>query len=333
MVRAQRVSWMMTYWCQNSCPYCGLPVRRTKKAVRESGVHAFAVQPVERWLKCFGDLFDREQTYLNITGGEPFLDRPNFRDLLSGLLSHTNLAGLRINTSGFFSPWFFRDIPKEKIYLNVSYHPTQVALSRFIEKLCDLRDHGFDVTQINYVLAPGQYERFEAVREELEGMGFFVNACPMIPAGKYLRRTERDEVEAEIIKKYNPPIDAKYRLSPVSTRGRLCGHPCKSYLINFDGKLQVDCLGPPVDFFSGEIPELPPSPVPCPKDSCTGCYEMYRELLDEPYTPPEGVFGLPRYVEEVKIFRGGNTRAHSWRAIDWLMRRFTDKRKENGPDR
>lgn len=303
MAIAQRVTWMMTYWCQNSCPYCGVPVRKTKNAVHRSGEHAFAVQPVERWLKSFRNFFDRAETYLNITGGEPFLDRPNFRELLSGLLRHSNLVGLRINTSGFFSPGIYEGLPKEKIYLNVSYHPTQAALSRFIEKLTDIRKHGFDITMVNYVLAPGQYEKFEYIREKLESMGFFVNACPMVPAGKYLDRAGRDEVEVEIIKRYNHPLDSRYRLSPVATRGRLCGHPCKSYSINFDGKLQVDCVGSPVDFFSGEIPELPVSPVPCPMDTCTGCYEMYRELPDEPYTPPDGIFGLPEYVNEVKAFR------------------------------
>ncbi len=306
----QRITWMMTHWCHNSCDYCGVPVFRKKPPIDEKIRHAFAVQPVDRWLKCLRPLLDRAKTYLKITGGEAFLDRRNFPLLLAGLLSHPNLIGLRVDTTGFFSPRVYDAVPKERFYLNVSYHPSQATLRRFLKRLYQLAEHGFAITMINYVLAPGQYERFEAVREELEGRGFFVNASPMIPAGKYLGRTVRDVLEVEIIKKYNPPLDAKYRLSPVRTRGRLCRHPCKSYFLDFDGRFQVECSGTPVDFFTEQVPKLPDSPAPCPRDTCTGCYEMYRELLDEPYTPPDGVFGLAEYVDEVKTFRAANSHVH-----------------------
>ena len=61
-------------------------------------------------------------TKVRITGGEPFLDRENFRKILLGVLAMPAWS-IQIDTNGSWDPEYFADVPKEKLGLNIAFHP------------------------------------------------------------------------------------------------------------------------------------------------------------------------------------------------------------------
>jgi ABC-type polysaccharide/polyol phosphate transport system ATPase subunit/MoaA/NifB/PqqE/SkfB family radical SAM enzyme len=297
-----RITWMISNWCNYKCDYCGVPFFSKK----ESGItydHAFDHYPVDSWVGMF-KIFPQQELYLKITGGEPFIDRKNIITLLNGLSEFSNIKQIRIDTNGSWEPNSFLKLNKEKIALYMCYHPTQISYDKFIENALRIRDAGFAIPVINFVLSPENYPSFEEVNRLFEHHGFLVNASIMIPAGQYSDRSVREEAEAKIIEKYAAPIDIKYKMIPYPTKGRPCLHPVFSYLLNFNGQITVDCLNEWQNVFEKGLPLLPENSVRCPKDYCFGCLEMYRELLDEPLANPgKGLYYLTEFAADIKQHR------------------------------
>jgi MoaA/NifB/PqqE/SkfB family radical SAM enzyme len=316
---AVRVSWHLTSWCNYSCEYCGVLIyhKRAKDGQRQA--HAFDHYSVERWLEAFAS-FPQEQIYLKITGGEPFLDRANLRELLKGLTSMRRFT-MRIDTNGTWDPSFFADIDKSRILLNISYHPNEITLEAFLPRVRAIRQAGFTVSMVNFVLAPENIEQCERSIAALEHDGFFVNVGPMMFSGIYASRTGRSPREVEILEEYNPPIDLHYRLINPDTKGRLCYHPALSYYMLYDGSIETYCLGNWQNLFTDGLPALPREAVPCPKTKCDGCVEMYRSLVDEPLnTTPLGLYPLDEYVNEIKVHARTQTWKHKLRKVPVLNR-------------
>src|SRR5262245_47237367 len=118
--RSARIAWHLTNWCNYSCAYCTAVVyhKRTSGAAPQD--HAFDHQPVARWIDAFAG-FPHDEILLKITGGEPFLDRENIRDLLRGVLAMPRYS-VQIDTNGSWDPAFFRDLDKSRLSLNVAFH-------------------------------------------------------------------------------------------------------------------------------------------------------------------------------------------------------------------
>ncbi len=314
MRNSVRIAWHISSWCNYSCEYCGVSVFRQRSKSGKPQAHAFDHYSAEEWVAAF-QRFPQERLYLKITGGEPFLDRSNLHRLLAGLMA-SNRFTLRIDTNGFWNPEFFSDIPKERILLNISYHPQQTEFGAFRARLRSIRDAGFRITMVNFVLAPENRESLELAMGELERDGLFVNVGGMIPAGRYASREERDAAEYAILEKYNTPIDVHYRLANPLTQGRLCYHPAMSYFLRWDGQIQVYCLNDWRNLISEGPPPLPREAVPCPAQHCEGCMEMYRALADEPLMKrPLSLYPLDEYAAEVREYR----KSRWWRR--WLPQR------------
>src|SRR5262245_27869136 len=82
---AARIAWHITNWCNYGCAYCTAVVYHKRSRDGAPQDHAFDHQPVARWIEAFAR-FPQREVLLKITGGEPFLDRANLRDLLHGVL-------------------------------------------------------------------------------------------------------------------------------------------------------------------------------------------------------------------------------------------------------
>jgi MoaA/NifB/PqqE/SkfB family radical SAM enzyme len=297
-----RVTWMMTNWCNYACSYCGVQTFSRREAGKTYG-HAFDYYSVERWIEAFRK-FPQEEIYLKITGGEPFLDRSNIVRLINELNSFPNIRHIRVDTTGFWNPKSFGAMRKEKLLLNMSYHHSQIALDRFLANALKIRVAGFTIPIINFVMAPESYPSFEECYQVFEHHDFLVNASAMAPAGAYAGRSMRESTEIQLLKKYAAPIDVKYKVGAPPTKGRLCLHPSLSYNLNFDGNISVDCIGEPHSIFDDDLPALPTTAVPCPRDTCFGCIEMYRELLDEPLAlPGKGLCYLTDFADEIRQWR------------------------------
>jgi len=304
LTNALRIAWHISSWCNYSCQYCGVLVFHKRARNGEPQAHAFDYQPVHRWLDVFRAL-PQQSIYLKITGGEPFLDRGNFRELLAGLMAMDRYT-VRIDTNGSWEPNFFRELDKRRIQLNVSYHPGEVDFEPFLRRIASIREAGFAVTMVNYVLAPENLEAGERILARLNKEGFFVNLSAMIPTGAYTSRKTRTSREMELIENYNTPIDVHYRMANPVTRGRLCYHPAFSYYMLWDGAIKVYCGGALQNVFTDGAPALPREAVPCPYEHCESCVEMYRALTDEPLvTRPVSLYTLEEYVDEVQAYRAG----------------------------
>ena len=301
-----RITWFLTYWCNYTCDYCGIDVflQRSKSGVKQN--HAFDHYPVERWLEEFQRL-PQDEIYLKITGGEPFLDRANFRVLLLGLTS-SNRFQIRIDTNGFWDPAFFADVPKQNLMLVVSYHPLEIAFDKYLSRLREIRDSGFRIELVNFVLAPENLEACEAAVRGLEAEGFLVSVGTMIPVGVYGSRDHRTEREVEILAKYTPPLDLHYRLMNPATKGRLCFHPALSYNMLYDGSISTYCLNDWQNIFTDGPPVRPVEAIPCPQERCDGCMEMYRALDAEPLNDtPLGLYPVSQHAEDLRKHRASPT--------------------------
>lgn len=296
-----RIAWHISSWCNYSCDYCPVLVfhKRTKKARQD---HAFDHYSVDQWLSAFAR-FPQRDILLKITGGEPFLDRENFRAVLQGVLAMPRYS-VQIDTNGSWDPAYFAGLDHSRLSLNIAFHPHEVDFDTFFRRVRAIRDHGFHVEMLNFVLAPENLDTFARHLEDVERAGFFVNLSPMNPTGTYLGRVERSEREIELIERYNAPVDVRYKVVRPRTLGRLCWHPSLSYYLMFDGRIQVYCVGSFQNLFTDGAPALPREAVECTLNECIACTEMYRALTDEPLVSrPLSLYARGEYVEEVSAHR------------------------------
>jgi hypothetical protein len=297
-----RINWHLSQWCNYSCQYCQVLVFHQRSPLKQVQNHSFDYHPVEQWLEAIGR-FPQRHIHLKITGGEPFLDRKNFRELLAGLSAMKHIR-VGIDTNGYWDPSYYAGLDKSGIFLNVTFHPTQTDFPGFFERVLAIRDAGFTVAMVNYVVAPENMEFFETAFARLEAEGFCVNASTMIQTGLYLSRTERTEAELDLVVRYNTPLDLHFKLLQPETKGRPCFYPAMTYSILYDGKISVGCMDRYQDLFTEGIPELPRSAVACPLQQCEGCTDMYRALTDEPrLTQPLKLYTLEDYAREFSDYR------------------------------
>lgn len=301
--RSVRINWHISSWCNYSCEYCPVMVFHQRSRSGQKQEHSFDHRPVADWLQAIRR-FDYPDIFLKISGGEPFLDRKNFRDLLRGLSEMPHIR-VGVDSNGFWDPDYFRDLDKRNLWLDIAFHPTQVSLDEFLPRLLRMRAAGFQVLIVNYVLAPENLDRVDEVVERFEREGLFVNVSTMIPTGVYLSRSKRTERELDVIEKYSTPLDNYFKIIKPKTKGRLCFYPAMTYYLMYDGTVRVACLdGTRQDLFEGELPQLPREAVPCEYNQCVGCSDMYRGLVDEPMLKrPPSLFTLEQYVQEVQDFR------------------------------
>jgi hypothetical protein len=298
-----RINWHLTAWCNYSCQYCPVMIFHQRSAKRERQQHSFDHYPVSRWLEAL-DGFDYPDVQLKISGGEPFMDRQNLRELLIGLSQRRHIT-VGLDTNGFWDPAYFADVDKSRIWLNIGFHPSQTTFEKFYPNLLRIREGGFHVAMINFVLAPENIEEFPNAIEQIEKLGIFVNVSTLIPTGIYSSRTQREERELDIIEQYNLPIDNYFKLVKPVTKGQMCYYPAMTYYMMYDGSIRVACLdGTARNIFTDGIPPIPRQAVACEYQNCVGCVDMYRGLVDNPrYGKPVGMFTQQNYAEEVREYR------------------------------
>jgi hypothetical protein len=300
---AIRINWHITSWCNYSCEYCPVVVFHQRSRTGQVQPHAFDFRPVEDWLAAF-EKFPFRQIHLNISGGEPFLDRKHFPRLLEGLTASERIR-TSVITNAFWDPADYAGIDRSRLALVVTYHPTQAPLGKFLDRVLRIRDAGFKITMVNFVLAPENMEHAETVLSTFEEAGFAVNISAMMPAGLYWARSTRSEAELDLIERYNTPCDNYFKLVRPPTKGQLCFYPAMTYYLLYDGSVQVACMdGTARNLFTDDLPRVPREAVPCAYEECVGCSDMYRSLVDHPRVQtPLGFFGPNDYVDEFRKSR------------------------------
>lgn len=296
-----RLFWNMTHWCNYQCAYCGVPVFSRRTA--EPQLHAFDHYPPEAWASALRSVPSNEVA-LTITGGEPFVDRLHFLTTLRELVADPRFL-IQIHTNGSWSPEYFADLDKFRIWLIISFHATQTRFEPFLDRLHRLRAAGFTQGKVVMVLAPEHEAGAEDTIRAIEQTGWFVNATAMLPDGAYLDRRRRTEHALQLIEAYGDWQNAYFTIMQPPTRGALCRHPSTGYRIEPDGSVTAACLNRPQNLFRDGWPALPPGPVPCPHDKCYGCPDQVRSLVHPPVNQvfPFRLHSGADLVEEAEYYR------------------------------
>ena len=278
-----RLNWYLTQWCNYSCAYCPVLVFHKKSSEGPAQPHAFDYYPVERWVELF-DRFNHQSLHLHMTGGEVFLDRKNFPILLANVTPRKNVT-VCVATNAFWDPAPYRDLDLSRTSLDIGFHPTQTSVDDLIRRLRKIREAGFTIAIVNYVMSPENMDAFPENFRKLTAEGLFVQVSAMFPTGVYLTRDSRTRREMELLVRHNSPLDLKYKVLTPDVRGAECFYPSMGYYMLWDGRVQLNCLDTFQNVFEDGFPELPRHAVKCPHSQCIGCTDMYRALVDEPLNP------------------------------------------------
>lgn len=298
----------VTTWCNYRCAYCVTPVH----AHRAAASHAFDRHPVASWIEAFARV--PFEFSLLCRGGEPFLDHDGFPRFLAGVGALPRLRYTRVDTNGSWAPERYDAVPADvraKVELNVSFHPTQIALEQFKVRLGRILDRGWQVGMVNYVMEAKQAGDFEEVRDFFDREhGIYVNPNPdaFDPAWTSLvpgvRREARRRLEPLL-----PPVDV-LRKTGAPTAGKPCFFPAIAYFIAPDGMAERACgvraagdVGERrLDFIRGSSGLRPlASPVRCPLPSCL-CLDRYA-FLEEHEGRGRSIDLLAEYVRDCRAHR------------------------------
>lgn len=228
------IRWFISTYCNYHCPYCLQSHSLTKlyKAARKrdlllnSGVffrylmnrrrntsHSFKNYPPKKWSQAFSKLWPHK-TGLTISGGEPFLDYTNFQRLLSELSNMEHIDNIRIDSNGSFQLEKFANIRWEKIFLNISYHPSMISLSQFLDSIKRKVDNGLNVAMVNFVMDPDQLDDFYRIDDALREVGIFVNA------NVYYGGKAQNKQGIEMYKALIPSFDIELKTQSKKTFGK-----------------------------------------------------------------------------------------------------------------
>jgi hypothetical protein len=260
--------WMMTEWCNYSCPYC--PQTHDRFAPKgEYTAHAFDNHPLDRWLDAFERHFNRHRLSLVITGGEPLLDVRNVPRLLEHLVRQDYVAGIRVDTNASWAPEKYAAVDKSKIILMCTFHPSQISEAAFLEKMDRVRAAGFRVGMVNYVMEQANVAAFRERRLAFLERGLLLHPNPLWGSGG--RYAPQD---MELLRACLPEVDYSYRTGLASPLGKPCLFPSISYELRYTGVVKAGCMPETADFFARTLPERPPAWAPCPHTGCA-CLDKY----------------------------------------------------------
>jgi organic radical activating enzyme len=285
------IRWHVTDKCNFNCNYCIqdhsgtkslTPLRQIRnfhklkmyfRLRKRCSTDSFKNFPVERWLSAFTVFPSDRPLSIVLTGGEVFLDHKNFAPLLTGLTRMENVVCIRIDTNGSWHPDSFPNVDWNKVFLNISYHPTMITWENF-KKMLELKiASGINIGMVNYVLDPDQLDGYVELRDELAAMGITLNGNIYAGAKKQSKRG------TALYRRFVPELDIALKSGEFKTTGLGCYYPAVAYEISPSGYITVGCF-PKIsaDIMRGELPMKFKDRVPCPHRTC-GSLDKYA-LLD-----------------------------------------------------
>jgi len=264
--------WFMTEWCNYRCPYC--PQEHGRNRFKGSfRVHSFDNYTPKEWIEAIDRNFSDRRVAITITGGEPMLDVKNMNEFLSLLLTKPYINNVRIDTNMSWNPSRFKDLPnKKKLIFNCSLHTSQIKIDSFISKIKKLKELGFPIGIVNYVMTVEQALHYKELMNKLKELNLPLHPNPLYPlTPQSLKIIARFR---EIFKMALDDVDFFYKTGG-NTKGKICYYPSIAYEMNQNGDISVGCF-PWISgsIFNDDIPELPKGPVKCPHHNCY-CLDKY----------------------------------------------------------
>jgi organic radical activating enzyme len=262
-------------------------IRRPRALVRDllnfkspvRAAHGFDNASPEDWIMAFKKLIKGRRASMSLTGGEPMIDVKNMSIFLKGILREDSLDNLRIDTNGSWPLSAYSDLERElksKIYFNISYHPSQAQFEPFFERVLKIRDSGFNVSMINFVLEYNQVKLFKEISDRFSSQGIKVD-----PAVYYQKRRELNQETKALLYNHLAESDLEMKLGG-NPKGLKCRFPQIGLQLMPDGTMFVPCFPKnKVDILTSrreEIDSLLMKDISfCPKKECF-CLHMYSFL-------------------------------------------------------
>jgi organic radical activating enzyme len=261
------LKWFNTEWCNYNCTYCFQNHSRNRRNGSRSA-HSFDNYSPVRWVDAIDRAFKMKEMAISITGGEPMLDMENMSRFLKMMLNKTHVDNIRITSNMSWNPSSLKDLPnKEKLIFYLTFHPSQVRFDDFINKAKLLKELGFSIGLVNYVMTTQQSLYFEELKNKFKEANLPLHPVP-------LWYSKADNQLKEILIQLLESADVNALMGNV-TKGKICYFPSIGYEMDQNGNINVGCF-PWVygNIFKNEIPNLPEGPVKCPRYQCR-CFDKY----------------------------------------------------------
>ena len=272
-------SWDMHYVCNYACPYCWFHGKWEE--VRCNNIYPGTAQIVKYWENIHKK---HGKVQISITGGEPFT-YPDFHTIIREI-SGMHEVGITSNLSCDVDRLVCNE---KKCNVGMSYHPIFAKFDVFLEKAIKVKNNGFGDT-IMYLAWPPQIQDIPRLKDEFEKHGF--RFAVLTFWGKYNGReypmgyTDEEKSIIDPALGVRGESNAKFQLSPLKTRGKLCNAGTTYALIHPNGDT-YRCGGgnwkeqhPPFAQFFSENFSLYDKPMPCESDECP-CNEWTFLLVDK----------------------------------------------------
>jgi MoaA/NifB/PqqE/SkfB family radical SAM enzyme len=156
--------------CNYACRYCPFAKREPSRRMLESDRDA-----LERFVAWVRDASRWDISLLFTPYGEALI-WPHYQEALTELsrMPHVRQVSIQTNASGRLG--FLDDVDRARISLWISWHPTEIALEPFVERVAALHEAGVRLS-VGAVAVPEHLEQVEALRALLPAaLSVWINA-------------------------------------------------------------------------------------------------------------------------------------------------------------
>lgn len=254
------IHWLNTFWCNNTCDYCHMPHDR------KIG-HAFDVASPSEWSECFAAI--KVPFFLNITGGEAFLDIKNFTEFYNLIIDLPNLIKVRIDTNLTLPAKALEKLNVKKTTLMTSYHPSRHTPEETLNQVKSYRKLGFDISMVNMVCKKEQMPTYEALRGQFEEQGI-----PLAVSVYFGEDAKFDNATLNAYDRIVDKTDIGFKTF-FTTEGLPCRASKHFISLNPQG-MMYNCWGESKSIFDRSF-LISKESRPCPMKTCN-CIEKYSML-------------------------------------------------------
>ena len=232
-------------------------------------VHSFDNYPAQQWIDRIGALAENRKMCLQLSGGEVFLDKENMLVVLKELLALPTIDHIRADTNATFDPAVYKGLDLGRVFLSISYHPQYTDIDRLFAKVKAIRDAGFQIGVVNFVMARSQRDKYEEAKQKFWQIGVYVNPNPCIDR----QRPEIMAEDYEYYKQFLAEFDLKNKTNSMDLKRTWCHYPQIGLHVGPDGAISNACFtGKQLNLFRNTVDEinglLSEKPTLCPRNSC-----------------------------------------------------------------
>ena len=219
--------------CNYKCPYCYYAYSDKSKE--------YFWGNIEDWRNAFKGAFGNQKLYFYLGFGEPMLGK-RFYDVVK-MIEEEPKWNLRIITNLSLDLSRLMDsllVKEKRLFINASFHPTQVSIDKFIKQLQVLRDNKIEAPVV-YVMWPPHLKRFISDYEEFNKYKYLVHIRRF--KGQYRGKTyPRDytDEERQFIAKYCDDATIKYMLNEKYVDNRFTYSGLHFYVVDCTGNIGYD---------------------------------------------------------------------------------------------